>query len=75
MQSKKWRGNQQQRQHAVIRMDIALKLMRSYHKPYLRETGTHIQYDIEQLKQNPGKLAKWYKQRMGEGRQNKSPKP
>ena len=59
-----WRGNmQQQRQHAVIRMDITLKLLQNYHKPYIRETGQHIQYDIEQMEQEPEKLAKWYKQR------------
>jgi len=54
---------QQQRQHAVVRMCITLRLLQNYHKPYMRETGQHIQYDIEQMKQEPEKLAKWYKQR------------
>jgi len=59
-----WRGNmQQRRQHAVVRMDITLRLLRNYHKPYIRETCQHVQYDIEQTKQEREKLAKWYKQR------------
>ena len=57
-------GNvQQQRQHSAIRMDITLKLMQRYHKPFIRETGTQIKYDLEQFRQEPEKLAKWYKQR------------
>jgi len=52
-----WRGNaNQQRQHVVIRVDIALILMQKYRQPYRREAGKHNQYDIEQLKQQPEKL-------------------
>ena len=59
-----WRGNMHQsRQHSVIRMDITRKLTQRYHNPYIRATGKHIKYDIEQLKIQPAKLAKWYKQR------------
>ena len=54
---------QQHKQHAVIQMEITLKLLQNYHKPYIRETGQHVQYDIEQLKTEPQKFAKWYKQR------------
>ena len=44
-------GNEtQQRQHAVIRMDIALNLLQKYHDPIIPETGTQIQYDIQKLK-------------------------
>ena len=55
---------QRQKQLAVIRADTALSLLQNYQKPYLRETGKHIQYDIEQLKNEPGKLGKWFKQRI-----------
>ena len=59
-----WRGDEtQQRQHAVIRMDITLNLIQKYYKPHIKETGTQIQYDIQQLKDNPSKMDLWYKQR------------
>ena len=37
--------------------------MQNYHKPYMRETGKHVQYDIAQLRQAPEKLEARYKQR------------
>ena len=38
----RWRGNMaQQRQHATIRMDIALKLVRNYHKKPTGNRKTH----------------------------------
>jgi len=61
--SQGWIGNvQRQRQHDVIRMDITLKLLHTYHQPYRKETGTQIQYDITSRNKS-WKISKWYKQR------------
>ena len=52
-----WRGNMaQQRQHAVIKMDITLKLSKNYHTKPTPETGKHIQYDLTQLRLEPKNL-------------------
>ena len=53
----------QQRQHAVIKMDITLNLLQKYHRPHIPETGKEIQYDIQQLRGNPNTLKLWFKQR------------
>jgi len=51
-----WQGNmEQQRQHAVIRMDITLNLMKKYHQKHKPESGTEIKYDIKQLRTTPEK--------------------
>jgi len=50
----------QQRQHAVIQMDITLRLAKNYHQNPTPETGTHIKYDIQALRTEPRKLEKWF---------------
>ena len=55
-----------QSQHAVIRMNIKLKLLQKYHQRYIPETGTQLKYDIKQLKLEPAKIERWYNQRIEE---------
>jgi len=55
-----WRGNMtQQRQHAVIKMDIKPRLARNYYKKIPPETGTYMKYDIKTLRLEPNKIEKW----------------
>ena len=66
-----WRGNMtQQRQHATIRLDVTLRLVRNYHKKPPPETGTNIKYDLEAIRKEPAKLAKWYQEQ--EQKQNET---
>ena len=59
-----WQSNMmQQQQHGVIQMNICLKLMRKYKRIQHRETGNQIKYDIQELRQDPQKIARWIKQR------------
>jgi len=51
------RGNMnQQRQRAVIQMDIVPKHMKGYHSAIPKEGGAIIQYDIQELRNAPHKL-------------------
>jgi len=52
----------QQRQHATIRMDATLKLMKNYHKKSPPETGKEIKYDFKKMREEPNKLEQWYKE-------------
>jgi len=54
----------QQRQHAVIKMEITLNLLQKYHKPNIPESGNNIKYDIREMKTSHGKLNLWYQQRV-----------
>ena len=49
----------QQRQHAVIQMDITLRLAKNYHAKPPPETGINIKYGIKTLRTEPRKLEKW----------------
>jgi len=49
---------QQDKQHKAIYMQICLKLAKNYRKTPKPETGTQITYNIQDLKQQPGKLKK-----------------
>ena len=46
-----------EKQSAVIRMDIALKLLQKYHEQRVHETGTQIKYDIGELRQKPTEIS------------------
>ena len=63
-----WRGNmRQQRQHAVVRMDITLKLLRKLHGKYIPEAGEQIKSDIQKLKRTR-KLEQWFRIETGQAK-------
>ena len=56
-----WQANMAQQQHGVVQMDICLKLMKT--TKITRETGKRIKYDIQELRQEPQKIARWFARR------------
>ena len=66
-----WRGNMgKQRQRDVIRMGISFNFMEKYHRQYQPETGAEIKYDIQEIRQNPDAIQKWYEQRWATEKRN-----
>jgi len=64
-----WRGNMtQQRQHAVLQLDITLRLAQRYHQKTPPETGGKLKYYIQALRKEPRKLEQWIKQKETENK-------
>ena len=51
-------------------MGISFNFMEKYHRQYQPETGAEIKYDIQEIRQNPDAIQKWYEQRWATEKRN-----